>query len=64
MRKRAARIDRQRCQHRIDHLIEILVDLGLLFVGQGGVIQQVDAGLIELRQQVLLQINAGIVHEA
>ena len=64
VRKRAARIDGQRRQHRIHHLIEILVDFGFLLVGQRGVIQNVNARLIEFGQQLLLQISARIVHQA
>ena len=54
MRKRPPRVERQRCQYGEDHLGEILLDVGLLPAVQVGIAQEVNAGFLQIGQEIVL----------
>ena len=55
MRKRAAGVEGQRREHRKDRLAEVLVGDGQLLFVQRGVIQHLNAGFGQRRQQLVVQ---------
>src|SRR5512139_3409808 len=55
MRERMSGIKRQRSQDRVDHFLEVIVYFLQLDLGEFAIIQEMDAGLIQLWQNLFVE---------
>ena len=60
MRERMAGIKGQRCQHRVDHFLKVIVHPFLLRLAKFVVFQNMDAGFIQVWQDLFIEITQGL----